>query len=393
MATKVEVPLGKLEDLHLEFKSAAVLENPDKVAREVVAMLNADGGEVWIGLREEDGRAMEIEPIRDAESASSRLLDFLLDTLDPSPKADEVAVAVVPLPGGADLEEHLLRVRVKSAPSRKPYALVRGSAWFFPRRVGARLMPMSREEILETARRDSAREEDLSAARNRLLAWREQEQLEGVTGLWLGLITVPAVDFDIQSRIFEELATDPSASRNRRSGYSFVSSGYRTTFGSDRVRWGGFHPSAPPISSTFQRRVAVFEDGSARFSCGYGGLTSRLARGNEEINPHALLELPTSALRIMSRAYTELARLDFRLLAELDLFDLDGRTLWSHQHPNEARDIVFERPLEFTKQEILTEPDRCAFRLVRRVFQAFGLRESFMPADFDERSGRLVMSE
>src|SRR6185295_6915349 len=35
-----EIPLGKKEDLHLELKGADSLKDPEKIAREVVAMLN-----------------------------------------------------------------------------------------------------------------------------------------------------------------------------------------------------------------------------------------------------------------------------------------------------------------------------------------------------------------
>ena len=40
------VPLGEKEDLHREFKSRDALKKPEIIAREVVAMLNADGGTV-----------------------------------------------------------------------------------------------------------------------------------------------------------------------------------------------------------------------------------------------------------------------------------------------------------------------------------------------------------
>lgn len=42
---------------------------------------------------------------------------------------------------------------------------------------------------------------------------------------------------------------------------------------------------------------------------------------------------------------------------------------------------------------VTLEPDRCGFRLVRRVYRAFGLRESDIPSEFDRRVGRLILPE
>jgi len=37
------------------------------------------------------------------------------------------------------------------------------------------------------------------------------------------------------------------------------------------------------------------------------------------------------------------------------------------------------------------EPDRCAFRLIRRVYEGFGHREDAIPAEFDRASGQLLL--
>lgn len=49
----------------LEFKSRAVLESPGQIARGVVALLNAVGGEVWAGIAESNESATAYEPIQD----------------------------------------------------------------------------------------------------------------------------------------------------------------------------------------------------------------------------------------------------------------------------------------------------------------------------------------
>ena len=78
------VPLGRKEDFHLELKGRDALDDPEKIAREVVAFLNAEGGDVWVGLGEEAGRAVKVEPIPDPEREQRRLVDYLIETIEPS---------------------------------------------------------------------------------------------------------------------------------------------------------------------------------------------------------------------------------------------------------------------------------------------------------------------
>src|SRR3954451_2279431 len=137
-----KIPLGKSEDVHLEFKAAEALKDPEKIAREVVAMLNADGGEVWVGLREEDGVAVAVEEIPEPELSRQSLRDFLVSTVEPSPSPGEIEIDPIPSPKGS-----ILRLRARPDASRKPYALLRRSGRAFWMRVADRLRVMDREEI------------------------------------------------------------------------------------------------------------------------------------------------------------------------------------------------------------------------------------------------------
>jgi hypothetical protein len=56
-------------------------------------------------------------------------------------------------------------------------------------------------------------------------------------------------------------------------------------------------------------------------------------------------------------------------------------------------DLAWEDPLVFSLQEVIEEPDRCGFRLVRRVYEAFGFYEDAIPKEFDRKTGRLVLPE
>ncbi|MGH7341693.1 MAG: AlbA family DNA-binding domain-containing protein, partial [Candidatus Rokuibacteriota bacterium] len=145
---KLEELLGKREDLHREFKSARSLAEPETIAREVVGMLNAEGGRIWIGIEDDkEGAAAAVEPVADAEREKGRLLDYLVETLDPTPTSAEVTIDVRSL--GKD-DRGLLEIRVQPPPKdspRLPVAFLKRGGRHYLRRIDARNHPMSRDEI------------------------------------------------------------------------------------------------------------------------------------------------------------------------------------------------------------------------------------------------------
>jgi hypothetical protein len=52
-----------------------------------------------------------------------------------------------------------------------------------------------------------------------------------------------------------------------------------------------------------------------------------------------------------------------------------------------------ESPLIFRFSEICALDDRCGYRRVERVYEAFGYRRDAIPKEFDSASGRLVLPE
>ena len=137
------IPLGRKEDLHLEFTSADALRRPELIGREVAAMLNAEGGEVWVGFRDQEGTAVELEGVANPGREADALLGSLIDRLEPSPLPEEVRVEPVPLDQGLAV----LRIRVDPRPERRPYALIRSGGRHFQVRVGSRIRPLARQEI------------------------------------------------------------------------------------------------------------------------------------------------------------------------------------------------------------------------------------------------------
>jgi predicted HTH transcriptional regulator len=135
------------EDERLELKSAEVLaKDPESVARGVVGMLNAKGGEIWIGVDEENERPAAINPVTEPEQARRRLWDYLVETMDPAPLPGEVVIDLESI----QQDRAVLIVRIQppaeSSP-RLPFAFRKKGGWHFVRRIGARNHPMTREEI------------------------------------------------------------------------------------------------------------------------------------------------------------------------------------------------------------------------------------------------------
>lgn len=392
----VGAPLGEREGQRLELKSAAVLERPERIAREVVAMLNAEGGEVWVGVREEGGVAMEIEPIVEAEREKERLLDYLVDTLSPSPRGEEVRVQVVQVQGVE--EGGLLRLRVRPHEGRRPFALVRGGKWEFFTRVGSRLRPMERGELFAST---SGGEAGVRQAEEQINEEKKEKQAAGEPVLWLRVQPVPALDLDLQDSIFEELASNPVASANRLSGWTFADARQRPRLTAERIAWSRERVLDSSQGTREITRTEFRRDGGAEFEVALDALR----RGGQDLWPIILLEYPVSGLRLARQVYEEGLSTSSHVVADLALFAVGKRMLRPGSPDQvtflldegvrltEGEDAVSERPLVFTAREFLEETDRCGFRLLRRVYQAFGLREDDIPRELDRRTGRLVLPE
>ena len=122
--------------------------------------------------------------------------------------------------------------------------------------------------------------------------------------------------------------------------------------------------------------------------------------------PWAVLEYPTSLFRLAAHVYPSETR--GTVMVEMVIAGVEGWRLGPHSPrdfrydmrlhhanlvtPHEGREITLNGPLEVQSEELRENPDRCAFRLVREIYEAFGLREEEIPAEFDRASGRLTIS-
>lgn len=400
MSDPIEIPLGRSESQRLEFKGAAALKRPERIGREVAAMLNSGGGEVWIGLGEEGSRAVQVEPIPRADREAKRLLDFLLDSLSPPLSAREVVVERVPAEpseGEASTAE-LIRVVVTPDPGKGPYALTSSSGWLFVMRVQERLRPMTRDEVFD---RNAAERDSIEAAVDRVLDDRQRALEDRHPRLWIAIQPAEGLELELGGSLYDELEwllEDPLRTDNRPSGWHFARTSERPRLSSDQITWGH---SIPQLDV---RQIAQITSS--------GGLTCEVSlrrllhsKAPGELWPVPLLEYPASAFRIAAKIYEGRLGSTRPVAADFAIFNARSWKLrpgapgsfWSADEAvifEEAPDILADRPLIFTAAEIKDKPDHCAFRLVRRVYEAFGLRQdAILPGVYDPVAGRLVFEE
>lgn len=394
----LDIPIGRLEDQRLELKGAEALSRPHRIGREVVAMLNAEGGAIWIGIREEEGRAVELQVIPEVRRQVERLRDSLVDTISPSIRESEVRVDEVLVEGTSGV----IRIVVNPEQARRPYGLTRGSDWLFPRRIGARIRSLSHDELREMFQHGGGRtgDETANALRQELDVLRKK----GRDVLWVRLQPDPPLRLDLTAVRDGDFLTDPRVTGNRAIGKSFTNAAVL----------GGERPRLKVGSVSIGREgiffVTVFRDGGLLFEA---PLTTLFAGGRDpELSSEALMEYPTSILRLCSAllAASQVFEAgapapETEIVAVLALLGLGGwrlrpgspqqsRAGWKPQPRtlDDQDDLVFAQPpLRFRSDEVRERPDECGFRLWSQVYEAFGFWPEDYPPEYDATTGRLVL--
>jgi hypothetical protein len=387
-----KIPIGRHENNTLEFKQKESLDHPEVIARAIVGMLNSNGGDVWIGIKEEAGTAVSIEPIDDPEKARCSLRDYLMDVLEPAPLDREIDISTEKVESGLDV----LRVQVRQSDERKPYALLKGGGRYFHIRAGDRIRPMSREEIFPPRAHMSRRNTSLADAIDLLRKEKEKHRQAGKSIYWIALKPPHDMTIDIQNPGIRVFLKDAALTGNRPHGWNFIN-----PYGEPIVRRGRLVHGEQTGQS-----IDVREDGTLSLSIDIESLTHS---GKEnEIYPYALIEYPVALFRLASRLYPiQEAAGSNKVLADAALIGIRGWKLNPYsprsihfQHPRnmsgawtESRDLIWERPLQFSEKEIAEEPDWCGFRLVRRIYEAFGYFEDQIPVEFDRSKRRLIIPD
>jgi hypothetical protein len=405
--TEAELPIGKREGHHLEFKGRDALREKARlsIAREVVGMLNADGGETWIGVAEREGKAVQVEPISNVETEGRALQDYLIDVVEPPLSHGEVQVEPV---------GKVLRITVRPSSNRLPYSLKgKGGAVYFPVRIGGRIRPMTRAEQRESFAGQPEEEDQIGDAVRKMLNERATLQDQEGERLSLRVMPVPRISLGGRQEEILELLRDPELTGNRSSGWVFANpyvTPEKHADGRITSRW----PSLPYESGEWWS-MEVRPEGTIHYEAGLDRFSYDAARGRQrptdntpELWPLAISELPVSVMRLAATIYDGHLGKDSRVIADLSLFGLHGwklrpgssrflghRVLWDFPEAAafEGKDLILAEPLVFEWPEVKETPDRCGYRLVAQIYREFGYGAEAISVDvFDPRTGRLLLA-
>lgn len=386
----MRVPVDQPEGQRLELEGRDALVSPRKIGAVVVAFLNSEGGDLYVGVREERERAVEIEGVENADREVRRLWDFLLDAIEPSPGAGEIELSSEPAEG----RNAVIHLRVTPGKHR-PYALLgRSGGRSFWVRVGPRNRPMTREELAGAFSSLAEPVDREEAAWRLLVGERDELQRTGGEWFWMGIQPVAEVEWDLQRPGLRSWLMDPGTIGVRPGSPSF-----QVPFEPELQK--GSLVSRAVDSGEVLKETVLRRDGGIRFRSVLDHLYQReTGSGPRLINPDVLIGIPLS-LFLLAKA---LPWGDFggemQLVADLALLGvgrvgaglLPGR--WRVPRPGtevkvfaEEDDLTFGEPLRFRFEEVAENPERCVFRLLRRIYEAFGLREEAMPFAFDPATG------
>ncbi len=378
------IPLGQQETGTLEFKRKDSLSDPESIGREVVGMLNSNGGEIWIGIREEAGTAVALDPVSDPEGARQSLRDYLTDALEPSPQGDEVETRIE----RDNLGQAVLCIRVRPSENRRPYALLKRGGRHFLIRTEDRLRVMAREEVLQPHSDATG----LPGAEKKLREQGEDHRTKRENVYWIALKPCSEVTVDIQDPKISNYLKDASLTGNRPHGWNFINPYDEPKLRNGRLVGYG---------------VEVWNNGGLSLT---KDVDEMRYRGRErEIHPYALIEYPVALFRLAACLYRDLGVGDsVTILADAALLGIKGwmlrpysprdfhyeRPLWDNPHAwNEDMDLFLDRALRLPVSEVISEPDWCGFRLVRHIYEAFGYPEDRIPAEFNREKRRLLIPD
>lgn len=345
----------------------------DSLGREVVGLLNGQGGRISI----------DFESIRRPE-----LLDqFLRDSIEPVPSKAEVSLEVT-----ENGRERALSISVHGDGTRRPYAFVHGLVREFLLREDDRVRPLRMEEILASRVLSDAQVSKLTQAGDEeRLSWMKS----GRRGLWLRFSMHPApVRAAVSEAILAAVFVDEPLPLERRPRNLHPI--YHFGFGSP-PRWTGSAFVFEPGTQGDGRWVQVDPHGTVSFFAEHPPKLGELA--SSELSGWLLTLYVVSALRRVSRLYRELRLGESVVRVETNLFEIAGNTLepgdpwgripWTVKPGRafEGRHLEPPAGLEFSSDEIERATDECAFRVVRRIYAAFGFPETAIPW-FDAQTRR-----
>jgi len=393
----MDLPLGQRESDVLEFKSRDALQNQKALGKEVVAFLNTKGGDLYVGIREENEIGVEVEPIATAEQEVRSLRDSLYDLIEPSPSPGEVVLTVERDEEGGSV----IRVRVGKG-AHPPYAVQSGGARRFMVRVLDSSRPMSREELAARFSEGVREEDRLVSVLRQLQEERDELLRQGKDQLWCAIQPVHEVELKTGDPELATLLTDPEAIGSSPGSPSFHVP-FEPEVRQDRLVVGIRLPGFEEDLNRKLKETMVGRDGGIRYHAVLHALYQH-ATGSAPrfINPEQLIGVPLSLLRLAGAVLDGKLDRDDKLVVDLALLGVGRAEVilfpgrWQLPRPRQEAhvyedgdDLTLTKPPAFTFAEVRDSPERCTFRLLSLIYEAFGLREDAIPMELDARTGRL----
>lgn len=384
--SEVKLLLDTRESARMEFKAADALKNPTIIAREVVAFLNAEGGDILVGIREQDGVATMLESIPNAAAVVGNLRNHLVDTIEPSPLDNEVEIHQIPR---GDLGA-IIHVQVHEG-SRRPYALLKDRGRQFHIRVADRIREMTRQEIAEAFGRTPSLGDRVAEAMKRV--GEAADGQIGASQFWWCLEPTESLGIDFENadtetkKFFEDLVMRPQASGNRSSGWTMIFDQSKPRFRSSGLK----HAVGTGAN---EHLVEISPNGRMTFQAP----RRRLYRGWTDeataIYPFALIELPVSTFRMAAKLLDRYAtsRTELKVVSAAVIGGISGSILepgspdgpsrpWHQAKPFEGKDLRVP-PFGIEAVEIRKNPDAAAYPLIRRIYEGFDLEADDIPREF-----------
>lgn len=421
-------PLGKSESQELEFKSVLELENiargKSDLGRSIVALLNSEkGGVLWIGVKEANSVAVELENLPNPQTARDAIWNHVLSTIDPVPSTDELAIELVRVD-----EKQLLRLDIQTG-SQRPYSFLRQGRRYYVR-SDRRVRDMTREELVDLLQgaqieRGSPGVSDCHVRlKQDLEGRRKKAESTKKPMLWMGLaasLSRPRgaeLVFDLDCAEERRLLTDAKASGNRQHGTLLTDRlsprrGPGCLFIAGSPNWG---------------RVEIAEAGRVEQHLELNRLLDSQVGGRPSdlrIQPLIWVENVTSPCRLMGALLRDCAEIHrgsrrdplgphmnhVEVVASVAMLHAEGARLRPRfgffgppLHDGAERALPTEfghwmytaRPM--SGAELVENPDKYAYRLCEEFFRAFefdplNLIQYPLPPYFDRRRMRLEIPE
>lgn len=365
------------ESQTLEYKRESYGRNDEQVRemlRDISSMANAFGGDLLLGVEEDDqGIAVSLPGLANAEAEAQRIVSSCLSNVHE--RISGLVARPIRLRNGL----HVIAVRTPRSLRAPHMVTFRGMNQFWARHDRQK-SPMSIDEIREAC----LKAEGLMEKLERFLERRRREVLEEIGAASYYVVSVTPVFVSAEAvnirdpRIRHLLANPP----HQRPG------GWTISFGSHAAPCPTLHGLTVEIPNA--KAIEVFRNGHIELRVGIKGSfcpDHATIEGQEYplLRAHPLIEYPVSLLRLSKVVYAHLGILD-PVVISLALYNIGGFALvrraeegsWMTPVSGHGPTVWKKKHLEIPPRQIasLDQPDRVAEEFADRIWQAFGFDEA-----------------